>query len=74
MRVLEPWMGKDAIVYAHNKPGKIVSMQTGTVRGIDYVYKVEVLMDGMRYSGEYNPNDIKQFKQHPVTSYKSKYA
>lgn len=65
MRKKEPWMKKGAPVLADGKPGIITKMQENkNLRGdgIDYVYYIEVKLDGKKFSAPYHPNDIAEGK------------
>lgn len=69
MRKKEAWMKKGAIVLANGLPGIITKMQVNeNLRGdgIDYVYYIEVKLDGKKFSGSYHPNDIQEGKVIPV--------
>lgn len=58
MRKKEPWMKKGAIVRANGELGHITAMQENTLNGIDYVYYIEVKLDGRRHSSTFHPDDI----------------
>lgn len=65
MRKKEAWMKIGAPVLADGVPGRITKMQVNeNLRGdgIDYVYYIEVKLDGKKHAGPYHPNDIKEGK------------
>lgn len=53
-------MFNGAIVLAIGKKGNITSMQQNTLDNIDYVYYINVKIEGEKHSGRYHPNDIKE--------------
>lgn len=58
MRKKELWMFKGASVLAGGKKGKIKAMQENCLNGIDYVYYIDVVLEGEKHSGRYHPDDI----------------
>lgn len=60
MKRKQPWMYIGAPVLAAGRPGTITKMQENNLYGIDYVYYIEVRLDGAKHSGNYHPNDIVQ--------------
>ena len=62
MRKKEQWMFKGAIVLALGKKGTITKMQENNLDGIDYVYYIEVKLEGEKHSGNYHPSDIEELK------------
>lgn len=65
MRKKEPWMKIGAAVLADGKPGRIVAMhENKNLRGdgIDYVYYIDVKLEGAKFSNPYHPNDVQEGK------------
>lgn len=65
MRKKEEWMKIGAAVLANGIPGRISAMQVNeNLRGdgIDYVYYIEVKLEGKKFSAPYHPNDIAEGK------------
>lgn len=60
MRKKEKWMFKGAIVLALGKKGVITKMQENHLNGTDYVYYIDVRLEGDKHSGTYHPADIEQ--------------
>ena len=60
MRKKESWMFIRANVLALGKQGRITAMQENTLKNIDYVYYIQVRIEGEKYSGRYHPDDIKE--------------
>lgn len=60
MRKKELWMFKGAIILADGKIGTITKMQENTLNDIDYVYYIDVKLEGKKHAGTYHPNDISQ--------------
>lgn len=58
MRKKELWMFKGALVLANGKKGIIKSMQENQLNGTDYVYYIDVLLEGERHTGRYHPDDL----------------
>lgn len=63
MRKKESWMCKGATVLAHGKKGTITQMQENTLGGVDYVYYIEVRLDGEKHAGTYHPGDVQAFTE-----------
>lgn len=60
MRKKEDWMFKGAIILALGKKGIIGKMQENELKGIDYVYYIDVKLEGEKRSGRYHPNDVQE--------------
>lgn len=58
MRKKEKWMFKGALVLANDKKGTIKSMQENTLKDTEYVYYIDVVLEGQKNSGRYHPDDI----------------
>jgi hypothetical protein len=58
MRKKEDWMFKGNVVMALGKRGVITSMQENELNGVDYVYYINVKLDGEKRDGRYHPDDI----------------
>lgn len=66
MRKKEKWMFKGAIILAQGKKGTIAKMQENELSGVDYVYYIDVKLEGEKHSGRYHPDDIKELIVEPV--------
>ena len=60
MKRKQNWMFKGAIVLALGKKGIIKTMQENSIYGTDYVYYIDVQLEGEKRSGRYHPNDIQE--------------
>lgn len=60
MRKKETWMFKGAIVLAAGKKGVIKKMQEGNINGREYVYYIDVRIEGQKHAGKYHPNDVQE--------------
>lgn len=60
MRKKEAWMFKGALVLALGKKGTITKMQENHLNGVDYVYYIDVKLEGAKHAGSYHPNDISE--------------
>lgn len=60
MRKKENWMFKGAIILALGKKGVITAMQETNLSGIDYVYYIDVKVEGKKHSDRYHPSDIEE--------------
>ena len=58
MKKKERWMFKGAIVLALGKKGTITKMQENELDGVDYVYYINVKLEGEKHDGRYHPSDI----------------
>ena len=64
MRQKQHWMFKGAIVLANGKKETITIMQENSLGNVDYVYYIDVKLEGDRHSGRYHPNDIEELAIH----------
>ena len=60
MRKKANWMFKGAIVLALGKKGTITKMQENTLGGVDYVYYINVKLEGEKHDGVYHPSDVSE--------------
>lgn len=58
MRKKEKWMFKGALVLADGQKGTITKMQENHIKGVDYVYNIDVKLEGAKHAGTYHPGDI----------------
>lgn len=58
MRKKEFWMEIGQFVYALGKKGKLIDFHHNTIDGVEYVYQMQVEVDGM--VKHYHPNDLKK--------------
>lgn len=63
MKKKQPWMFRGAIVLASGKLGTITHMQENSIDGVDYVYYIDVRLNGAKGSGTYHPGDIEEAKE-----------
>lgn len=63
MRKKELWMMRGAFILADGKPGRIKAMQENNLDGVDYVYYIDVVLEGERHSGRYHPDNITQMSK-----------
>jgi hypothetical protein len=68
MRKKQPWMKKGNKVLALGKVGTITKMPTNTIDGTEYVYNIDVKLEGKKHSNPYHPNDISEFVETEVTN------
>ena len=59
-------MFKGALVLAAGKKGTIIKMEECPINGTDYVYYIDVKLEGAKRAGKYHPNDIAELI--PVTN------
>jgi len=59
MKKKQKWMFKGALILALDKKGTITSMQENHLNGVDYVYYIDVKLEGEKRSGRYHPDDLK---------------
>jgi len=57
MKKRESWMKAGANVIANNMFGRIISLESNMIDGIEYVYYITVHVNGYG-DGRYHPNDI----------------
>ncbi len=58
MKKKENWMIIGAAVIAYGKPGVITAMLENTIDNVQYVYYMDVKLDGQKGSGRYHPGDV----------------
>jgi hypothetical protein len=61
MRKKESWMKKGAIVLAGGQRGVITRMQENSLNGTDYVYYIDVRIEGKKHGAPYHPNDVQEY-------------
>ena len=59
-------MFKGALVLALGKKGTIKSMQENRLRDTDYVYYIEVTLEGEKHSGRYHPGEVEELSNVPA--------
>jgi hypothetical protein len=62
MKKKEIWMKKGNAVLADGKPGVIKSMEENTIDGVEYVYYINVVLNGHKKAGTYHPGDISEIQ------------
>lgn len=58
MRKKESWMFKGNTVLALGRKGIITAMQENVIKEVEYVYYIDVKLEGLDHSNPYHPNDV----------------